>query len=74
MNTYSLPGGAELVAMTEIVAGTLRVDINTLDVLDKVTYRDDISAQLTTAHPVIYPDGSIYNIFSQVRSLALKAT
>ena len=68
VNTYGLPGGEELVAMTEVVTGTARVDVKTLDIIERVKYNDDISALMTTAHPVIYPDGSIYNLFSNVRS------
>ena len=52
--------------MTEAVTGTVRVDIKTLDFIDKVNYNDDISALFTTAHPVIDPDGSMYNLFSNV--------
>jgi len=68
VNTYPLPGGKGMVAMTEAVSGTFKVDLNTLGTLERVRYgKDGIKGDLTTAHPVVYPDGSIYNLFLDVR-------
>ncbi len=67
VNTYPLPGGKGMVAMTEAVSGTYKVDLDTLSTLERVYYRKDgIKGDLTTAHPVIYPDGTIYNLFLEV--------
>lgn len=63
VNTYLLPGGKQLVAMTETLSGTLRVDAGSLHTEGHITYNDDLKGDITTAHPVIYPDGSIYNLF-----------
>jgi len=56
-----------MVAMTEAVSGTFKVDLDSLETLERVRYeKDGIKGDLTTAHPVIYPDGSIYNLFLEV--------
>lgn len=62
-----------MVAMTEATSGTVRVDIDTLGSKGQVKYNDDISALLTTAHPVVYPDGSMYNLYSDVRPYSMPA-
>ena len=66
MNTHPIPGGKDLVAMTEAVSGTYKVDVGSLSTKERVAYNDDLPGDQTTAHPVIYPDGSVYNIFLTV--------
>ena len=46
-----------------------KVDLDTLATREKVEYDDGIKGALTTAHPAIYPDGSIYNLFQEVRAI-----
>ncbi|KAK9831473.1 hypothetical protein WJX81_008489 [Elliptochloris bilobata] len=59
-----LPGAArgELVAVTESVAGTFRIDERTLRTLGRVKYSDGIKGDLNTAHPTLQRDGSIINL------------
>lgn len=55
--------------MTEAVPGTFKVDVETLNTLRRFEYSPDdgIGGALTTAHPVIDPDGTVYNIYVDVR-------
>jgi carlactone synthase / all-trans-10'-apo-beta-carotenal 13,14-cleaving dioxygenase len=53
-------------AMTETVVGTIAFDPDTLGTLGRVKYDDTLRGDLTTAHPVIQPDGSIINLISAV--------
>lgn len=59
-----LPGASpsELVAVTESVPGTMRVDARTLRTLGHVTYADGVKGELNTAHPTLQRDGSIINL------------
>lgn len=65
VNTYQVEGGKDLVTMTEVTSGTFKVNMD-LEILDLVEYKDEISGLMTTAHPVVYPDGKIYNLFTDV--------
>lgn len=56
----ALPG--ELLAVTESVPGTMRVDARTLRTLGGVTYADGVKGELNTAHPTLQRDGSIINL------------
>ena len=46
------------------------MDLDTLATREKVEYDDGIKGALTTAHPAIYPDGSIYNLFQEVGAVS----
>ncbi|KAK9817179.1 hypothetical protein WJX72_010704 [[Myrmecia] bisecta] len=56
--------GTELVAMTESVLGTYRVDPDTLRTRGQVVYKDNVKGDLTTAHPVTLPNGDLINLTS----------
>ena len=59
-----LPGASpgELLAVTESVPGTMRVDAATLRTLGGVTYADGVKGELNTAHPTLQRDGSLINL------------
>ncbi len=64
-----LPGArrGELVAVTESVAGTMRIDADSLRTLGPVKYTDGVKGELTTAHPTLQRDGSLINLAVGVR-------
>lgn len=66
INTWSVSGGKQLVAATETPSAMLRVDVESLTTLGPYEYTDKMDYELMTAHPVIYPDGSTYNLFCAV--------
>lgn len=68
VNTYAVPGHKNLIAMTEATTGTFKVDVDSLETLGPVNYDDALEGSITTAHPAVFPDGSIYNLFSEVIS------
>jgi len=51
-------------AVTETVAGTIEMDQSTLSTLGKVSYNDNLTGDLTTAHPTILPNGELINLLS----------
>jgi carlactone synthase/all-trans-10'-apo-beta-carotenal 13,14-cleaving dioxygenase len=64
-----LPGAkrGELVAVTESLAGIMRVDADSLRTLGPVKYTDGVKGDLTTAHPTLQRDGSLINLAIGVR-------
>ena len=69
-----LPGASpgELVAVTESVPGTMRIDAHTLRTLGHITYADGVKGELNTAHPTLQRDGSIINLAIGVSVVQLK--
>ena len=69
-----LPGASpgELLAVTESVPGTMRVDAATLRTLGGVAYADGVKGELNTAHPTLQRDGSIINLAIGVSHKALQ--
>ena len=59
-----------LMWLEEMLLLSVQVDLDTLATREKVEYDDGIKGALTTAHPAIYPDGSIYNLFQEVGALS----
>ena len=57
-------GVACMWAMTETVPGTFEIDSKTLDTTRRVRYADGLEGTLTTAHPVVGADGTLYNFLS----------
>ena len=57
--------GSAFWAMTETVPGTFRIDGDTLDTVQRVTYKDGLEGTLTTAHPLLLDAGkTMVNILS----------
>lgn len=54
--------GSELLAVTESVRGTYRMDTNTLATKHQVKYTDKVKGDLNTAHPKLLPNGDSINI------------
>ena len=51
-------------ALTETVAGTYEIDIDTLQTLGRVRYNDSLRGDLTTAHPTVLHNGDVINLLS----------
>ena len=51
-------------AMTETVPGTFEIDPITLETVGRVQYADGLEGTLTTAHPTVDGDGTLYNFLS----------
>lgn len=63
MNVFpSNADGSELLAVTESVRGTYRMDTTTLATKAQETYTDNIKGDLNTAHPKELPNGDRINI------------
>ena len=63
MNVFpSNAEGSELLAVTESVKGTYRLDTATLETKYQETYSDSINGDLNTAHPKLLSDGQTINI------------
>lgn len=56
------PQGGELVAHTETLSGTYRIDPKTLETLGRLEYADGVSGMGKTAHPHTLPNGDIINL------------
>lgn len=54
--------GTELLAVTESVKGTYRMDTATLDTKHQEKYTDSVTGDLHTAHPKMLPSGEMVNI------------
>lgn len=54
--------GSELLAVTESVRGTYRMDTNTLATKSQEKFADNIKGDLNTAHPKLLPNGDTVNI------------
>ena len=63
MNVFpSNADGSELLAVTESVRGTYRMDTNTLATKSQEKFTDNIKGDLNTAHPKLLPNGDTVNI------------
>ena len=62
VNTLPLLERGEVLAMTETVKGTYRVAIPDLQTISRADLGSSVPGDLTTAHPAVYPDGSVYNL------------
>ena len=63
MNVFpSNADGSELLAVTESVRGTYRMDTTTLATKAQEKYTDNIKGDLNTAHPKVQPNGDTINI------------
>lgn len=57
--------------MTETVLGSYQVDLGSLATESRIEHGSDgIAGDLTSAHPVLYPDGSMYNVYIDVRPVS----
>ena len=54
--------GSEVLAVTESVKGTYRLDTATLATKCQEKYTDRIKGDLNTAHPKVLPSGEVVNI------------
>lgn len=54
--------GSELLAVTESVRGTYRMDTKTLATKSQEKFTDNIKGDLNTAHPKLLPNGDTINI------------
>ena len=70
VNVLPHPDGKTAVSLTEAVAGTYTLDMETLATLGPVRFRDGVKGPLTTAHPSVRPDGSLVNLTSDVSCAA----
>ncbi|KAK9795606.1 hypothetical protein WJX73_008002 [Symbiochloris irregularis] len=62
VNTLPLPSG-ELLAMTETIKGQYRVRVDDLHTIERAPFvGDSVPGDLTSAHPAVCPDGSVYNL------------
>jgi carlactone synthase/all-trans-10'-apo-beta-carotenal 13,14-cleaving dioxygenase len=57
-------GVARMWAMTETVPGTFEIDPETLHTTGRVRYTDGLEGTLTTAHPFVDDNGTLYNLLS----------
>lgn len=71
VNTLPLPDGKSMIAMTEAAPGFFKVDLDSLATLHRVEYKDGFKGALTSAHPVVYPDGTLYNLVLDVSLLPI---
>ena len=63
MNVFpSNADGSELLAVTESVKGTYRMDTTTLATKAQEKYTDNVKGDLNTAHPKVQPNGDTINI------------
>ena len=63
MNVFpSNAEGSELLAVTESVKGTYRLDTATLATKYQEEYSDSVNGDLNTAHPKVLSDGQTVNI------------
>ncbi len=62
---------AQVLSLTESVAGTFRVSTADLSTLHQVQFKDSLGSLLTTAHPTILDDGTYINLTSGVRCMPL---
>lgn len=63
MNVFpSNADGSELLAVTESVKGTYRMDTTTLATKAQEKFTDNINGDLNTAHPKVLPNGDAINI------------
>lgn len=56
------PDGQELMAVTESVVGTYRVNTSDLATKHQEKFEDSINGDLTTAHPKILANGDMINL------------
>ena len=61
VNTVPLPHG-ELLAVTETVKGSYRINIDNLQMIERAEFRGKMPGDLITAHPAVCSDGTIYNL------------
>jgi carlactone synthase/all-trans-10'-apo-beta-carotenal 13,14-cleaving dioxygenase len=63
---YDKQGNAmtELWAMTETVPGTFALDPASLETKKRVAFSDSLDGTLTTAHPSVSDDGTLFNLLS----------
>ena len=61
-----------MIAMTEAAPGFFKVDLDSLATLHRVEYKDGFKGALTSVHPVVYPDGTVYNLVLDVSLLLSK--
>ena len=67
VNTHAVKDTNTIVAMSEPVLATYKVDLNSLETISRVEYGNDgVQADMTTAHPVVDPDGTLYNVYFAV--------
>ncbi len=63
MNVFpSNADGSELLAVTESVKGTYRLDTASLATKHQEKYTDGVKGDLNTAHPKLLPSGETVNI------------
>lgn len=68
VHTHPVKDSRTIVAMSEPVIATYKVDLDTLATISRVDHGNDgVPGNITTAHPVLDPGGSLYNIYLDVR-------
>ena len=56
-----------MLSLAEMCQGVYRVGVEALNTIERAQQGGNISGQVTTAHPAIYPDGTVYNLAVDVR-------
>ena len=65
VNTCRARGEQDIITMTEVAGGSYKVSPG-LQTIGKIKHNDDVKGDLTTAHPVVYPNGQMYNLYTNV--------